>query len=195
MQRWQTRLATVFADWRKDDNGVAAIEFAFIAPVMVLMFFGIFECARAYSIHRHFVQATATVGDLIARRDEVTDDELKSIFLSVPLMMGGYDNSTMKVEVIPLYIPASKPNDVYRLAIPLRRDGSSSECGVYAATSAEKLVIQSSAKTAIKVTASYEFQPVFNYPVIGKMTWKNDVLFSPRQEQVTFDDKRKCPVP
>ena len=100
--------------------------------------------------------------------------------------MGSYDNSVLKAEVIPLHVPAGNPDQVRRYATPKRRDKSVPACGVYAATADEKKVLQSSTKGAIKVVATYDFKPIFNYPLIGTMTWTSEVMFAPRQACVSF---------
>lgn len=180
------RLIAVVQSWRRNSDGVAAIEFALIAPVMLTMFFGLFEMGRAYAMHRRFISTTYTIGDLIAREESVTDGDLEGIYKSVPLIMGGYDNTVLKVEVIPIYIPAGKPGEVRRYATPKRRDKSTPACGAYAATADEKKVLESSTKGAIKVIATYDFRPIFNYPLIGAMTWQSEATFAPRQACVAF---------
>lgn len=180
------RLFAVLQSWRRNSDGVAAIEFAFIAPVMLIMFFGLFEMGRAYAMHRRFITTTYTIGDLIAREEAVTDGDLEGIYKSVPLIMGGYDNSVLKVEVIPLHIPAGNPGEVRRYATPKRRDATVPACGTYPATTDEKNVLESSTKGAIKVVATYDFKPIFNYPLIGKMTWQSEATFAPRQACVAF---------
>lgn len=174
--------------WRRDSDGVAAIEFALIAPILLIMFFGLFEVARAYGMHRRFISTTYLIGDLVAREEALTDTDLEGIYKSVPLIMGGYpsDNASLKMEIIPLYINAAKPTEVRRYATPKRRDKSTPSCAVYSATADEKKVLESNSKGAIKVIATYEFKPIFNYPLITKMTWNSEVMFAPRQACVAF---------
>jgi hypothetical protein len=60
-------------------DGAAAIEFAFLAPVMVAMFFGAIELSFAVTTERRVAQVAGSTGDLVARADrtinvsEVTD--------------------------------------------------------------------------------------------------------------------------
>ena len=48
-------------------RGVAAVEFAFIAPVMILMLFGASEASQAVTIDRKVSIAASTIADLVAQ--------------------------------------------------------------------------------------------------------------------------------
>jgi Flp pilus assembly pilin Flp len=49
------------------DDGVAAIEFGFIAPVLFLMFFGLVDLTGFISTSRKVTNASAVVADLVAQ--------------------------------------------------------------------------------------------------------------------------------
>lgn len=60
----------------RDDDGAAAVEFALVLPILVLMVFGIFEFGRAYNIQiqlsgaaREGVRVMAIENDAAAARD------------------------------------------------------------------------------------------------------------------------------
>ncbi len=54
-----------------NSSGVAAVEFAYLAPLLMLMTFGTIEVARALTVHKRFQRATAMVGELIAREESL----------------------------------------------------------------------------------------------------------------------------
>ncbi len=68
-----------FARIKKDNKGVAAVEFALIAPVMVLMLFGAVEVSQAVTIDRKVTQAASTVADLVAQYETLDCATLRSI--------------------------------------------------------------------------------------------------------------------
>jgi Flp pilus assembly protein TadG len=51
----------------RDQRGVAAVEFAFIAPVMIVFYFGMVEACQILIADRKVVRATAAIGDLVAQ--------------------------------------------------------------------------------------------------------------------------------
>jgi Flp pilus assembly protein TadG len=60
-------------------RGVSAVEFAMIAPVMVLMLFGATEISMLVTIDRKTTLAASTLGDLAAQTDLVSCAELSQI--------------------------------------------------------------------------------------------------------------------
>jgi Flp pilus assembly protein TadG len=78
-----TRLSTGTRDrngyCHRAQRGVSAIEFALIAPVMVLMLFGSIEISQAISVDRKVTVAASTLGDLAAQTDKVSCADLKQM--------------------------------------------------------------------------------------------------------------------
>jgi Flp pilus assembly protein TadG len=55
-----------------DRRGVAAVEFAMIAPIMLLFYFGLAEFTQAMIAERHAIRTASAIGDLIAQNSEIT---------------------------------------------------------------------------------------------------------------------------
>ncbi|NRG16140.1 pilus assembly protein [Rhizobiales bacterium] len=67
-----TRLAT-------DRRGVAAVEFALVLPLMLLLLVGMTELYSAMTLDRKLSQTSSTIADLVAQETAVTRAELLSI--------------------------------------------------------------------------------------------------------------------
>lgn len=67
----------------RDDRGLAAMEFAFIAPLLVLIFFGVIEGSDALSASRRASLAVNTLADLAAQETELTNDDIADLFAGV----------------------------------------------------------------------------------------------------------------
>jgi hypothetical protein len=52
-------------------KGVAAVEFAMLAPLLLMMTFGTIELSRALIIHKRFQRAASMVGDLVTRETQL----------------------------------------------------------------------------------------------------------------------------
>ncbi|MFK7901438.1 MAG: TadE/TadG family type IV pilus assembly protein [Nitratireductor sp.] len=59
-----TRLVKSF---QKDNEGVAAVEFAFLAPIMLLLYIGTLEISSAVTANKKLSRGTYTVSDLISQ--------------------------------------------------------------------------------------------------------------------------------
>lgn len=81
--RRRRRAAISLARFLKSRDGLAAVEFAFIAPIMVLLFFGVLEGSSAYSASRKALLAANTLADLVAQETSITKDSLDDLFVGM----------------------------------------------------------------------------------------------------------------
>lgn len=65
---------------RRDQSGLAAVEFALLAPVMILLYFGMAELCQAHMAQKRMSHVTSMVADLTARAQSVTRADLNNIF-------------------------------------------------------------------------------------------------------------------
>jgi Flp pilus assembly protein TadG len=80
--------------WR-DRRGVAAIEFAFIAPIMVLMYFGLAELTTALMAERRASHAASAVGDVVAQAPTIKASEVNDIFTLGEEIMRPFPESSL----------------------------------------------------------------------------------------------------
>ena len=92
-------IRALFRRYRKDDRGVAAIEFALIAPVMVLMYFGLVELCQAMIAERKANHVASAVGDLVAQVDTVTAANVDDIFTVGNTIMSPFPVGTLQMRV------------------------------------------------------------------------------------------------
>ena len=67
---------------RRDIGGVAAVEFALIAPIMILLYCGMAELASGIMAARKTSHATSTVGDLVGQKTTVSASDMYNLFLA-----------------------------------------------------------------------------------------------------------------
>jgi len=60
--------------FHKSEDGVSAIEFAFILPVMVVMFLGVVEVSNYVMAARRVASVASTAADLVAQDTFIGDD-------------------------------------------------------------------------------------------------------------------------
>ena len=74
-----------------NEKGVSAVEFALIAPLMVLIYFGCIELSFLMRMDRRVTSTSSSLGDLTARLATVTDDDMAEMFAAAKVMMQPYD--------------------------------------------------------------------------------------------------------
>jgi Flp pilus assembly protein TadG len=77
-------------------SGVSAVEFALVAPVMILLFMGTIELPRAYTTGQHANRAARSMADLISRTS-LTAQEVDGVYTTGRSMMAPYDATAAKI--------------------------------------------------------------------------------------------------
>lgn len=75
-----------FSLFIRDERGLSAIEFALIAPFLMLAFLGSIELSLMTSMDRKVSAAAASLGDLTSRDDEIDNCELNEMFAATSLI-------------------------------------------------------------------------------------------------------------
>lgn len=99
--RLADRLPGNLRRFRKDNKGVAALEFAIIAPILVLLFLGTIEISLAVSVDRKVSRVSSAVADLITQQpDDFDKATLDSIFEISSRVMYPYNDPNNPVEIV-----------------------------------------------------------------------------------------------
>jgi Flp pilus assembly protein TadG len=81
------------------NSGMAATEFAMVAPVMILMWFGVTELADAYDASTKATAVASTAADLIAQEKIVCDAEMTDAFSALTAIMYPFPPNNMKIRI------------------------------------------------------------------------------------------------
>jgi Flp pilus assembly protein TadG len=82
-----------------DQRGVAAVEFALIAPVAILLYCGFAELTMAMMADRRAAHTAAVVGDLVAQEISVSKTEMGDIFTVGDSIMSPFDAGALKLRI------------------------------------------------------------------------------------------------
>lgn len=82
-----SRQFPTFGKLRRDNKGVAAIEFAFVAPIMIAFYFGMSEIAMGIMADRNVSHATSVTADLATQLPTLNALELSDIMTATIAVM------------------------------------------------------------------------------------------------------------
>jgi Flp pilus assembly protein TadG len=202
-----SRLISRFRSLLRDRSGIAAVEFALLAPVLMLMTFGTFEITRALIVHKRFQKATAMIGDLVAREQQLgansTDakNQLDAMMIAAVQAMAPYSSSPLQMGI---YQFRANSTDATKTRIEWAYAYNYMIIQPCSLTyTSNKLVpanLISKGDAAIIVDAKYQFSPLLKNllpDVIKNMTWSNTATFSPRYGSVFYGQATQnsvCPT-
>lgn len=178
----------------RDDRGVAAVEFALILPILAIMLLGTVEVARAVDADRRFGNATAMLTDLIAREQELDDDDLDGMMQAIQHLMRPYDSSTLSLGVVAVRAPMAV-GEQPRVEWSYSHNGKSvpAKCSTYSLPAD----LVSPGGRVIVVESGYNFAPMFvnwnaswgSNPLAeqisnGTIAWTDKATLTPRSDCV-----------
>ncbi|PLX34389.1 MAG: hypothetical protein C0605_13785 [Hyphomicrobiales bacterium] len=99
MTRTGRRMMNRFARFARNARGVAAVEFALIAPVMLVLYMGTVEFQDYFTMDRKLTATTSAAADVVSQDDVITNSEIGDIFSAISTMMTPYDSSALKLRV------------------------------------------------------------------------------------------------
>jgi Flp pilus assembly protein TadG len=101
------RLSGILSRLRGDRRGVGAIEFAFIAPVMIVLYIGAVEVSVAMSANKKLARASSTIADLITQGGQTDKSELTKMVNVGSSVMAPYDPAPLAIRVTGIEIDAN----------------------------------------------------------------------------------------
>ncbi len=148
--------------FKSDQSGLGALEFALIAPIMIVMLFAINEGCAAFEAARRANLAGNTLADLVAQEREVTPEMLDDAMVGVRHIIEP-DTSTLEVKVLSLIIDP----DTDKVVVAWSRDNSGGE--PYAPGSAYSKVDQSNFYDASASVIVAETKYIYKSKIAKKM--------------------------
>lgn len=99
-----TRLLSCVRELFADARGVAAVEFAFIAPLLLSLYFVTMEVAQAIETNKKVGRAASMIGDLVTQLDEVTKADLEAIMKIGDATLQPYNRTVPKFVITGIQI-------------------------------------------------------------------------------------------
>ncbi len=95
----KSRLNNSAADIHENEDGLAAIEFAILAPLLIMMYFGLAEIASAIAVDRTISHATNVAGDLTSQVTNVEEADLEDLLTATLRIMDVPDSSKISIQL------------------------------------------------------------------------------------------------
>ena len=93
------RLIARFRRFAVANKGLAALEFALVAPMMITLLFGSVEVLNALSANRRAQNVAASLADVTSRDTGISDEELSGLWAAADVLMFPDAATTMDIRI------------------------------------------------------------------------------------------------
>jgi Flp pilus assembly protein TadG len=169
----------------REKGGLAAVEFAFVLPVMLSFFLGLVELGQALSA-RADVQNMASIGsDLIAQESQVTDSDLQNVYGALSAMLFPYPTSGVQITISS--IVDSGTAGTGKVAWSCTSGGTQLATNSTWTLPNSSLITAGGGGSVILTQISYNYAMPVSQLFVGNVTWSNVFYSKPREvAQITL---------
>jgi Flp pilus assembly protein TadG len=100
-------ILTRIARFLRDPRGVSAVEFAFVFPVMVLLYLGGTALTQGIVIKRKVTLVASTIGNIVSQYTNIMPSDMTSIMGATTAVIEPYDGTPLGIIVSSVQIDAN----------------------------------------------------------------------------------------
>jgi Flp pilus assembly protein TadG len=196
----------LLARWKGDATGMAAVEFAFIVPIMGVMFIGAVELSQAIIVDRRVTQIASTTADLVAQEpDTISQTKIADIMKAGSFIMAPYTQNPLQIVVRELQSSTTSATSVKQSWLcTFNGTGSTLTCACSNLTAAVPANLVGTNDAVIVSQVTYAYKPLVfdyfmkkNYGGSGTYNLSETIYQKPRNVWPVLlqADGSKCPAP
>jgi Flp pilus assembly protein TadG len=169
-------MITAWRGLRGDRRGVAAVEFALLTPVLLLVYLGGFEASQAVATFRKLSDMTVELANITAQYTTMSNTDVTSVEAASTQIMAPYTTSNAAIVVSEITTDANS-NATVTWSVPYN--------GATALTKGASYTLPSGMVTAstsyILVKSTYTYTPSIGSAYIGAIPMTDQIYMLPRQ--------------
>lgn len=159
--------------FKRDTRGIAAVEFALMAPVLLLVLMGVVELTNALSAKRKLMASVQSTADLIGQQTNVTANDLNLYLLGGQLAFAPFDTNKLKLGVASVRYDDTTGN-------PYVDWSKAYNGGVVLDPELKAQGFGQPGESLIIVTGTYEYSPIASIIMPGAITLTEAAYVRPR---------------
>lgn len=83
----------------RDERGVGAVEFAIVAPVLLMVYIGAFEISLGFTMSRKVARASSTVADIFSQESSMTAAKLDSADAIARSILAPFEGASLSYKI------------------------------------------------------------------------------------------------
>ena len=181
MKRVMVAIRTSLGTFRVARGGLAAIEFALLLPIMLLLYLGAFEISQAVSVKRQVTLTASTVANIVTQYASISASQtMPDILNASAAVLTPYQVSNAVVTVSLIGIDANgKATVTWSQAL----NGTARTVGSVVTLPAGLVVPNSS---LVLGETTYAYTPIIDFMHLGTLNLYSSVFMLPRSSSGTI---------
>ena len=156
-------LLALLASYKQDTRGVAAIEAAFILPVLVLLFMGMVDLTNGFSAKRKITLATSTIGDLVTQaKGKVNQTALDGYYNAVKPILEPFPDTKAGIAIFNFRKGGTESSPTYNKIWEYK---SGKDCGNAPQVDQTMKNLMTAGNDLVVAIGCYEFHPIVGYVI------------------------------
>jgi Flp pilus assembly protein TadG len=161
--------------WRADERGVAAVEFAFTVPVLLIVYLAGFELSQAMATYRKLSDTTVELANVSAQYTTMGALDVTSVFNASAQIMAPYQTSNLTIVLSEVTTDASS-NATVTWSCPYN--------GAVALPTGQAVTMPTGmaqpSTSYILVQTTYQYNPTVGANLIGPIPMVDQIYMIPR---------------
>lgn len=163
----------------RDRRGSAALEFALVAPILLLLYYGMAEITQGLLLNRRAGHVSTTVGDLIAQSSTVTSAQVEDVFNISSALIAPASTAPLSIRVTSISIDSTGKATVNWCKI---RGTALTQLGVGTRVTDIPTALMVNGQSLIQADTSYTFTSPIQQTVPTPIIFKKTTYLKPRSD-------------
>lgn len=165
--------------WRRlagDRRGVAAVEFALVVPVVIIVYMAGFEVMEASTVYRKLTDTTVQLANVTAQYTSLTQDDADNVLGASAQIMTPYPTANLTITLSEVTVNSGGAGQTtWSCQWP-----SAGSCQTQGGTVSMPAGFQTPGNSYILVQTAYEYEPVIGGAFIKPIKMTNQIFMLPR---------------
>lgn len=169
--RWRKKIQKLVSRLMKNEDGVGAVEFALLVPVLLVLYVGAVELSTVMTVDKKVSKASAVATDIISQLESVDKTTLKEMVGIAQSIIAPYNSAALGMQVIGIKIDAAGKSTIA---------WSWNEANGRPFTAGDEIIIPSAYEIAdtflLKTIVSLDYDMLLLSPKKAGVEWRDSAI-------------------